>query len=174
MFSLIPWNKVSAVLGIALLVTLGAFRFTYVLQHAELVKVRADVQVAQAKAEKAAAELKTAQGIVTVKTVTEYVDRVQIVREKGETIVKEVKVYVTPEADAACVVPVGFVRVHDAAASGEPAVPAGDPDAPAEGIALSTVAETIAENYTIAHENAEQLTALQKWAADMERLSSQK
>lgn len=96
------------------------------------------------------------------KVITRYVDRVQYVREAGATIVKEVPVYVTPQADRVCPVPVGFVRLHDAAAENRPlAGPAGDPDAPAAGIALSTVANTIAGNYTSCHAIREQLIGLQ-------------
>ncbi|UVS99055.1 hypothetical protein [Burkholderia glumae] len=104
-----------------------------------------------------------------VKVVTQYVDRVKVVREKGDTIIKEVPVYVDREADRACVVPVGFVRVHDGAAAN---VPVGDPrsaDAAPSGIALSAVAETVASNYTLCHENAEQLMALQARVRDTEK-----
>lgn len=51
--------------------------------------------------------------------VTQYVNRIRIVREKGETIIKEVPVYVPVQADAACTLNRGFVRLHDAAAAGE-------------------------------------------------------
>ncbi len=107
------------------------------------------------------------------KVVTKYVDRVQIVRERGATITKEVPIYVTAKADAACSVPVGFVRVHDAAALGtDLAGAAGDPDAPAPGVALSAVADTVAGNYTTCHANAEQLIALQDYLSKL--LASQR
>lgn len=103
-----------------------------------------------------------------VKVVTQYVDRVQVVREKGDTIIKEVPIYVDREADRACTVPVGFVRVHDSAAAN---VPVGDPrdtDAAPSGVALSAVAATVAGNYTTCHETAEQLIALQARVRDTE------
>ncbi|MGS0892724.1 hypothetical protein ACVBGC_09295 [Burkholderia stagnalis] len=103
-----------------------------------------------------------------VKVVTRYVDRVQVVREKGDTIIKEVPVYVDREADRACVVPVGFVRVHDAAAVNMPVGDPGRADATAAGVALSAVAATVAGNYTTCHENAEQLIALQARVRDTE------
>ena len=103
----------------------------------------------------------------TVKVVTEYVDRVRIVREKGDAIIKEVPVYVPVQADAACTINRGFVRLHDAAAAGELPEPARDADAAAAGIALSTVAGTVAANYQTCHENAEQLRALQAWVSEM-------
>lgn len=96
-----------------------------------------------------------------VKTVTEYVDRVHTIHVKGDTIIKEVTRYVSPEADAACTVPVGFVRMHNAAAANQPDPSLGAADAAPAGIALSTASETIATNYTTCHANAEQLTRLQ-------------
>ncbi|MCA7953323.1 hypothetical protein LGM43_23935 [Burkholderia seminalis] len=103
-----------------------------------------------------------------VKVVTQYVDRVQVLREKGDTIIKEVPVYVDREADRACVVPVGFVRVHDGAAANVPVGDPGSADAAPSGIALSAVAATVAGNYTTCHENAEQLIALQARVRDTE------
>jgi len=107
------------------------------------------------------------QALATVKVVTEYVDRVRVVREKGDTIIKEVPVYVPVQADAACAINHGFVRLHNAAAAGELPEPARDADATAAGIALSTVAGTVATNYQTCHENAEQLRALQAWVSEM-------
>ena len=111
--------------------------------------------------------LRQKQAEATVKVVTQYVDRVRIVREKGKTIIQEVPVYVPVEADTACTIPRGFVRLHDAAAAGELPDPAGDSDAPAKGVALSAVARTVADNYQTCYENAEQLRALQIWASEM-------
>lgn len=114
-----------------------------------------------------AAAVRERQAQVTVKVVTEYVDRVRIVREKGDTIIKEVPVYVPVQADAACAINRGFVRLHDAAAAGELPEPAGDADEAAAGIAFSAVAETVTANYQTCHENAEQLRALQVWLGEM-------
>ncbi|RNK82756.1 hypothetical protein C9390_01420, partial [Xanthomonas vasicola pv. vasculorum] len=92
----------------------------------------------------------SAKGSTTV--VTQYVDRVQIVRQAGATITREIPIYVTQKADAACTIPAGFVRLHDAAATGNPAgPPTADPDAPAPGITLSGIAGTVADNYTSCH-----------------------
>ena len=107
------------------------------------------------------------QAEATVKVVTQYVDRVHVVREKGETIIKEVPVYVPVQADAACTINRGFVRLHDAAAAGELPEPARDADAAAAGIALSAVAGTVAANYQACHENAEQLRALHAWVREV-------
>ncbi len=107
------------------------------------------------------------QAQATVKVVTEYVDRIRVVREKGDTIIKEVPVYVPVQADAACTINRGFVRLHDAAAAGALPEPARDTDAAAADIALSAVAGTVATNYQTCHETAEQLRALQTWVREM-------
>lgn len=110
----------------------------------------------------AIAERDTARN--NVRVVTQYVDRVQVVRVAGETITREIPVYVTQKADAACAVPVGFLRIHDAAAANQaPGDATGDPDAPAAGITLSGIAGTLAHNYTQYHLLAAQLTAAQDY-----------
>ena len=53
-------------------------------------------------------------------------------------------------------------RILDEAGNPVPDAPGRDHDAPS-GIALSAVAETVAGNYGICHENAAQLTAAQDW-----------
>lgn len=130
------------------------------------------------RAKVAASERKTAriqqkQGEATVKVVTEYVDRIKVVHEKGDTIIKEVHTYVTPEADAHCIVPRGFVRLHDAAAANQIPGPAGTSDAAPSGIALSTTAGTIAINYERCAGNAEQLRGLQEWVRAQEMATNE-
>lgn len=53
---------------------------------------------------------------ITTQVVTEYVDRVKIVTQKGKEIVVKVPVYITPESDKRCPVPAGLVRLLNEAA----------------------------------------------------------
>jgi hypothetical protein len=159
--TLIPWPYRLLAMA-ALAVALIGFGWVKGAGH---VQARWDAAVQQQSLQTAA--LRERQAQATVKVVTEYVDRVRIVREKGDTIIKEVSVYVPVQADAACTINRGFVRLHDAAAAGELSEPARDADAAAAGIALSTVAGTVAANYQSCHENAEQLRALQVWVREM-------
>ena len=55
-----------------------------------------------------AAAIRERQAQATVKVVTQYVDRVRVVREKGDTIIKEVPVHVPAQADAACTINVAL------------------------------------------------------------------
>lgn len=135
------------------------------IKGAGRVQARWDAATAQQNLQSAIIQKQQAQA--TVKVITEYVDRIRIVREKGNTIIKEVPVHVPVQANAACTINRGFVRLHDAAAEGRMPEPAGDADAPAAGIALSAVAGTLAANYQTCFENAEQLKALQAWVRQM-------
>lgn len=89
------------------------------------------------------------------------------IQVQTRTIVKEVPTYVTAQTDAECWVPVGLVRVFNAAATGaDPATvtdPAGRPDAAASGINCSEVAAAVAESFGAARSNAAELTGLQAW-----------
>lgn len=155
----------AALLVAALLFAIG-WGMNYRLGHAEKRATAAEARVSLLTLELAQAQLNT-------RTVTEYVDRVAVVKERGATITKEVPVYVTAKADAACPIPVGFVRLHNAAAQNLPAdTTAGAPDAPAEGIALSTVAATVADNYTTCHQTAAQLSALQGWVRGLQAIGT--
>ena len=149
-----------AVLGIALV----GFGW---LKGASYVQAKWDAATTAQQLAQAQAQIRQAEA--TVQVVTKYVDRLKIVRETGATIIKEVPVYVSPEADAACVLPRGFVRLHDAAAAGRVPEPAGGSDAAPAGIALSAVASTVADNYERCHETGEQLTALQAWIREMKK-----
>lgn len=157
----IPWPYrllALAALGVALV----GFGWVKGASH---VQAQWDVSIQQQALQIAAIRERQAQA--TVKVVTQYVDRVHVVREKGDTIIKEVPVYVPVQADAACTINRGFVRLHDAAAASELPEPARDAYAAAAGLALSAVAGTVAANYQTCHENAEQLIALQTWIREM-------
>ena len=115
----------------------------------------------------ATAKTEVAQAQVTTRVVTQYVDRVKTVRERGQTIVNEVPIYVP--SDSACDLPAGFRLLHDAAA-GELPVPAGTADA--ASVSAQTVAATVAENYATHHATAGQLEALQQWVREQAAVSS--
>lgn len=113
------------------------------------------------------------QAEATVKIVTQYIDRVKVIKEKGDTIVKEVPVYVTQNADSNCTVNVGFVRLHDFAATNTIPEAPGSTDENPSGIALSAVAETVAGNYSTCYQIREQLVNLQEWVTTQEQISNE-
>lgn len=102
--------------------------------------------------------------------------RARQAREKAEReaqfrqLLKEVPRYVTPVADARCIVPLGFVRIHDAAAgdAGPPGAaaipePAGGSVDADSGVALSAVGAAVTENYFACHEAIAEVTEWRRW-----------
>ncbi len=85
-----------------------------------------------------------------------------------ETVIREVPVHVSAASDAKCVLPVGAVRLLDAAASGADSahvrdrVAPGQPDDAASGLSLSDVVALLADNLGRARQNAGQLEHLQR------------
>lgn len=120
-----------------------------------------------ARQERDAERLATRRATATVQVVTQYIDRVRIVRDTTTATLSEVPRYVTPPDDDRCAVNAGFVRLHNAAAEGRLPDPAGPADASPAGIKLSAVAVKVVDNYGRCRENTEQLIGLQNWVRAM-------
>lgn len=107
---------------------------------------------------------------ISDKAASAFAQASQRVEVQTRTLVQKVPIYVTPETDARCFVPVGLVRVWNAAATGsDPGavpIPAGLADGDASGIACSELASDIATAFGDARQNTEQLKALQGWITD--------
>lgn len=89
------------------------------------------------------------------------------IRTVYRTIEKEVPVYVPPSVDRAFPLPVGFVRVLNAAALGvgvsQLPDPAGRPDDQASRLAASAGAAGVVANYELCTSTRQQLIDLQAW-----------
>ena len=87
---------------------------------------------------------------VEVRTVvqTKYVDRVQKIYVQGETIEKSIPTYIQPADTDRFAVNAGFIRVLDAAWSGEPVGPAADSDREPAELSLDAVAGSEVANAT--------------------------
>jgi hypothetical protein len=147
------------ILGVGLLASVwGYYAFT---QH-EITSARAEAAAQRTRADNLSAQLTAAKQDVRI--VTEYVDRVRTVHDKGATILKKVPVYVPQKTVAGCTINRGFVRVLNAAAASiDLPAAASAADAQAAGIGLDTVAGSVVGNYTKANAIREQLIALQEW-----------
>lgn len=128
---------------------------------------RVDLLAEQAAAE---ANLEEAQEEVTERVVTVYRDRIQIVREKGDTIIKEVPVYVTDKDDAACTINSGFVRLWNDANKGEVSESSAGADAAPSGVVLSDVATQKATEAKLCRETEQRLISLQEWVREQQAL----
>ena len=110
--------------------------------------------------------LKAESGKVTVRVETKYVDRVKTIREKGETIVQKVPVYISRDLPE---LPGAWRLWHDAAATNT--VPDASREADAAPVAPVDAAATVAANYTTCLATAEQLKGLQEWINEQRRLN---
>jgi hypothetical protein len=111
--------------------------------------------------------LKQKEAEVTVKVVTKYIDKLTVVKEKSNEIIK----YITTESDNKCELPNSFSVLHDAAAKNELPDAAGASDAKASQLKLSTATTTIVTNYGLCNQNAEQLNSLQEWVREQQKLN---
>jgi hypothetical protein len=121
-------------------------------------QVHAEWDAAISKQTIQVAQVKQHQAEITTEVVTKYVDKIKLVHDQGETIIKEVSHYVPSDT---CILPAGFRLLHDAAASGE--LPDATRSADAQPVTAQDVASTIASNYQQSREIATQLESLQEW-----------
>lgn len=144
---------------VALAVLVGAhelgFRRASAVGKATLVAYKA---TAEAEAERYKAQVSA----VETKVVTKYVDRIRTIREIGPETIRELEVIRKSD----CVLPPAWRWLHDYY-TGEQAPEARDSTDPSAPVDCATATETITENYRRSRENAEQLKALQEWAASV-------
>lgn len=156
MFSMIPFPvKIMAIIFIVL----GAAGWGYMKGSAH-----AEIELAnyQAKAEKQISELKTENTEISNTVTTEFVDRVNTIHDK-ETIYRDRLVNLGESTNN---LSSGWVELHDAAAK------LADPDAQLagdkspSGIMDNSALAVVMGNYSVCHQNKQQLISLQKWIAD--------
>jgi hypothetical protein len=127
-----------------------------------------EAKVAEAKLEMAKKDVASAEA--TTKIVTKYVTVDRIVKEKGDAILKEIPKFISKDADAKCVVPNGFVVLHDSASVNEVPDSARSADEGASKVKISGIAETVTQNYTTYYQISEQLKALQDWVKEQQSI----
>lgn len=140
-------------------------------QHIELGSMRGKLTLAQTQAITAQFDAQAAS--LTAVTVTHYADRLIVVHDTTHSIQLKVPDYVPPSVDRDFPLPLGFVRLHDAAVDLSELPSPGAVDAQASTVTTSTAAGVIVGNYGICHEIAEQLTALQDWERKREAQDAQ-
>lgn len=165
---MLPKLEIYAIaLGVLIIIGIGIFAWGWHV-GTDHMQAKWDAEKVAMKATVAIVEAKQAE--VSTQVVIKYVDRVQTIQGATKTIIQKVPIYVTAKADAACPIPNGFVRLHDAAAEDSMQLPAssGSVDGQASVVKLSDVASTVAGNYGICHANAEQMSELQDWVKGQE------
>lgn len=77
----------------------------------------------EAQTKQEIAELKNQRSEATIQVVTKYIDRVKVVKEKGNVIIQEVPKYITQTDNDRCILPDSVRMLHDAAIDGEIKLP---------------------------------------------------
>lgn len=156
MLSMIPFPY-KLIAGIALIA--GIFFYGYIKGSAH-----AETQIARFAAEKnrQIAELEKTITEISNHRVTEYVDRVNVIREK-EYVYRNLAQTSVPSQ---YIMSNGWVHTHDTSASAGNADPTRASDASPSGVADNTALLTVISNYATCQSNAEQLRQLQQWIID--------
>jgi hypothetical protein len=113
-----------------------------------------------------------AQQVVVAQTQIKYVDRIKTIYVKGETIEKQVPIYITQADNVRFAVNAGFVRLYDAAWSGEDPGPAVDSDREPAGVSLAQVAAVDAGNAASCRGWRELALGLREYYADLQRATA--
>lgn len=156
MFGLIPLPY-KLLAGVALII--GVFFYGYTKGSAN---AQAEINAFEAETNDVIADLERKNQEISNTVVTQYVDRVQVVREKEYVYRDIVETIVPNQHDMSN----GWVYTHDAAASSNDADPARASDAASSGIADTQALVGIIRNYSVCQQNAEQLIQLQQWVND--------
>ena len=159
MLSMIPLPYKLLALGAALV---GVFVFGYMKGSAY---AEAELARFSAKKEAQIAELERKNSSISAQVVTEYVDRVNTIKEKEYVYLDRAKSNVPSQH----VMSNGWVYTHDASATGSDADAAGSSDASPSGIKDNEALFTIITNYSRCMQNNQQLISLQQWINDNKR-----
>jgi hypothetical protein len=159
------------VAGAALAVLAIAFGATYNIAYNKGLNV-SQVQIAeyQGKVQKLNSDLKAAQGKVTTRIQTQYLDRV-VERERIVYRNRDVIVTQVPEQ---YILSQGWVDAHDASARGKMLEPEIAANAFPSGYSDREILEIVTSNYgEVCRANADQLTALQTWVTEQRKVNEE-
>jgi hypothetical protein len=149
-------------LGLAIIAALVGFG-ALAGWHYGVSQVQAAWDKAKQRQERVVITTQLRDAVASVEVVTKYVDKIKVVREQGQTIIKQVPIYVTQQDDDRGVINVGFVRLWNAANTGNPPSAAGAADAQASSVRLSDVAIQHGLEASQCRAVEEQLIGLQEW-----------
>jgi len=154
---------------------IGLIAGAFWLRHTGVMAERAEWEAKVVKMQDAARIQEAAANEITTQLREALREKQLVIRTETKTLIEEVPVYVTSNADRACIVPAGFVLHHDSAAnlSHLPVPAAGLVDAPS-GIPLSRVESVVTQNYGAAHELAAEVRTWRNWYAKQSAIAARK
>lgn len=150
----------------------GGYKTGYAFAENHYTAIISDMEAAAAKleAEKAKLQLDLEKEIANVKEriVTKYVDRIKVIKEKEYVYRDKAENVVPSQHDLSN----GWVRLHDdAARSGDTnANDSGYADGSPSGVKDNQALAVVTENYAACHANAAQLTALQEYVREVQKV----
>lgn len=103
--------------------------------------------------------------LMLAKKKQEHDKEVQVIT-KTQVVTK----YITKKSDAACVVPAGFVRIHDSGVAATPIAPSNENLDANSGLKLSEVGEVVRGNYLEYNVLANSHRLLQDWVKESKRI----
>ena len=141
---------------------------TFASNHYTAIIAKMEADAAKLEVEKAELQTKLTAEISNVKEriVTKYVDRVKVITKK-EYVYREQATNNVPDRTE---LSNGWVSLHDDAATGRDADSTRSSDATGSGIAANQALARVTENYSACHANAEQLTSLQEYVREVQRV----
>ena len=141
-----------------LFIVLGAAGWGYMKGSAH-----AEIELAnyQAKAEKEISDLKSKNAEISNDVQIEYVDRTNTIVQK-EIVYRDAVNNLEPQQDLSN----GWIELHDAAAKMANPDAQLASDASPSGIMDNAALAVVLTNYSICHQNKQQLISLQKWITD--------
>lgn len=107
---------------------------------------------------------------ISEKVITKYIHDTQVIREKGDTIIRKVPVYVTVKDDSACTINTGFVSLWNAANSMQLPNASTSINGSPSSVVLSDVAAQHIAEAKLYYEETEKLKALQDWIRQVEAI----
>lgn len=154
----------------ALLAGSAVWHFQTMRYQGKLARAEAALATYQSQIAIAQAKLANAQAQMVTKVEVRYRDRIRVVKEKGETIIKEVPIYVTEQDARRFGVNVGFVRVYNAAFTGKSAGTADESDRQPANFSLTELGEVSAFNANVCRQWREQALGWQRFYRQLKEL----
>lgn len=159
-----PYKVIAAVLALALL-----FGGTYWKGYSSGRAIAAEeIQQFKDKNAKIIADLERKNAQVKERVVTQYVDRVRVVKQQ-EVVYRDRAIASVPQQ---AVMSNGWVYLHDASATSNEADVEESSDAKPSGVTDTQALAAIVSNYARCNANATQLESLQDWVRQMQETTN--
>lgn len=141
---------------------------TFAKNHYTAIISKMEAEAATILAENAKLQVKLTEEIANVKEriVTKYVDKVRVIKEK-EYVYREQATNNVPDRVE---LSNGWVSLHDSAAGNTDADSTRSSDDTGSGVAANQALAVVTDNYAVCHANAEQLTSLQQYVQEVQKV----